>query len=681
MILEKNVIRLICLLFLSAIIASCSDTDEEKMPRSITLSVDKSNLKSNGNEIITFSVKANEKDITNKATVIYKEENTPLSGNTFSTNISGLYTFFASYEDLFSEDIQINAMPIILVLTADATSVKTNGKNAVTFSATADGENVTGNIEIFFKYGELETILEGAKFITDQEGAYEFYCKYNDIISNKITITAVPFTLTLKADQTSIRANGTDSVKFTVTEDSSDITDEAIIYRKDGENVIPLESSAFGTLQEGKYEFFAQYQKQISDPVSIEAIVSRLSLTSDYSTAKTGESITFKAISDGINDVSPDIILHITCNDNKETIEGNTFIPSTFGTYFIYASYDGRISNTIEVEIFPANIIVSADKNILKSTGDDFATFTVFADGKIIEDADIYLKGETDDIKISNNKFASNIEGSFSFYAQYADEKSELTEITVRFVNFVKQSCAMEIVATWCGYSPQMINAFHKVKELYSDQIQIISIHHSNSDLGSTDINAEDFMEQYVVNGTPYGIIDLDEVLSRSTEAIRVASQHMNHLHPARSGIAITSKKNDNNINVTLNIKVNKTDEYNVCAIIVEDNIVEEQTVYLNNSKDDVIHDKNFIHHSVATYIMPNTNLYTGKSLGTIQAGDEVTESFSIPLNKVISKYRSVKLSNCRVVAYTLKKDGDKYFINNTTTCSIDDSVDYIYED
>ena len=682
MILEKNVLRIICFLLLTALCTSCSNSDEAEQLKNITLSVDKNNFKSNGNEGVTFLVKANGKDITNDAHIIYKEENTPLSGNAFFTNIPGTYTFYATFEGLSSSEIQVNAMPVILILTADTTSIKTNRKSAVTFSATADGVDVTGNVEIFFNNGKSELLLEGNIFTTDQEDNYEFYCKYNDHISNKITIKAIPFTLILKADITIIKANGTEFVNFTVTEDDNDITNDAIIYRKEGDSAIPIESNVFGTTQEGAYDFFAQYQKQTSNPVSIQAEISRLTLTSDKTTAKTGENITFTTISDDVSDVSPDITLHIRSNDNEETIEGNVFTPSLFGKYFIYASYEGRNSNTVEIEVSPANVTLSVNKTAIKSTGADFATFTVSADGKVINDADIYLIREAGDIKINDNKFSSNIQGSFSFYAAYADTKSEITEITVSFVNFLKQSCAMEVVATWCGYSPQLINVFHQIHNSSSDQIQIISVHRSNSDLGSTDFNTEEFMEQYGANGTPFGIIDLHETLpSRSVEAIRVSNNRMKYLHPVTSGIAINSKISDASIDVTLNIKVSETDEYNICAIIVEDNVVKRQTVYLNNSKDNIVHDDNFVHQSVATYIMPNTNLYTGKSLGTIQAGDEVTESFSIPLTKVISKYHTVNHSNCRVIAYVLKKEDDKLFINNTTACPINGSVDYKYEE
>ena len=677
--LEKNVLLLICLI-MTAISTGCSKSNEEEKPQSITLSVDKSNFKSNGNEVVSFLVLANEKDITSSSRIIFKEENTPLSGNSFSTNIPGTYTFYATYEGLSSADVIVNAVPIVLILTADTFSIKTDGKSRVTFSVTADGENVTGNVEIFCKSGESETLIEGDKFSTDQEGSYEFYCKYKDQISNKITINAIPFTILLSTDKTKIKANGTDVVKFTVTADNEDITNEAIIYIKEGEDVIPLENNTFSTLKEGEYEFFAQYQKQTSGNVSIEALISRLSLTADKTTAKTGDNITFEAISDDIDYVSADITLYVTYEEKEETIKGNIFTPSIFGSYSIFASYDGRISNTIVVDIFPSIVTLSIDKATIKSIGTDYSTFTVSADGKQVNNADIFLKGETDDIKINNNKFSSNIQGRFSFYAQFENTKSELVEINVLHVNFLKQSCAFATVATWCGFSPQLISVFHDILRLYSDQIQTIAIPRSTSYLNSSYINGEEIVDHYNA-ATPSGIIDFEESFTYNIDDIRTSYSHMKYIHPVTSGIAVSSNTDNDNINVTLNIKVIDDNEYNVCAVIVEDNIKKEQVIYPNGSQENAIRDKEFIHHSVATYIMPNANLLTGKSLGVLQAGKEVTESFSIPANKTISTYRTVNISNCRVVAYVLKKEGDKFYINNAISCPINGSVDYKYEE
>ena len=687
--LESIIVKLSCILFLAGIMAGCSEKEKEKVietphPEVLMLFVDKNLLKSDGNDLVTFAVSADGNDISANAKLYYKTaENTPfeLSGKSFSTNISGTYLFYATYDGLTSQEIQIEAMAAFLMFSADTATVKVNGKSYVTFTLTADGEDVSDKTDIFRKNDDSDILLENNIFVPDEEGTYEFYCNFNGQLSESVTITAVPIVISLSSNESSLKANGKESVSFTVMEEDNDITNEAEIYLKTGDDNILIENHTFNTLQEGHYEFYARYLYQTSNTIDIEAVVSRLTLSADKTDIKFGETITFTAISDDVDDVSNDVTLHITFNDQTTTLNGSAFTPSFNGSFSVYATYDGKESNAVEIKVSPKIVMLTVDKSSLKSTGADIATFTLYVDDTRIDDADIYLVNPGGDIKISNGKFSSNLMGSYSFYALYEDSKSEVVTIDVTFVNFIRQTCAMAFVATWCGFSPEYMECFNQIRSLYSNQIQVILIHRSTSTLASTDIVPEDYLDANNITYTPYGIIDFREDLVRNVSRIYQAHRNIIQHYPAKSGIAITSQIKDNNMQVTLRIKVNETNEYSVGAIIVEDGVVRRQVVYYNNSHDDYEWKDNFVHYNVATYLMPGASIQSGKHLGLLQAGQEVTESFSIPVDKpVTTAGRVVKNANCRVVAYVFKKEGDNYFINNATTCPINGSVDYKYE-
>ncbi|MDR1221693.1 MAG: Omp28-related outer membrane protein [Tannerella sp.] len=599
---KNNISSPLYLLYAFAIAFSgCSDAEEEpEKLQNIILSVDKNELKSDGHDIVTFSIRADEKDISSdqEAEIMYREENRALSGNAFSTGISGTHRFYATYKGLQSPEVQVNARPPVLALSADATSLKANGKSAVTFSATLDGENVTGSAEIFYRDGDAEVVLENNTFTTGQTGSYEFYGRYGELVSNAVTVTATPFVLTLTSDRTAV---------------------------------------------------------------------------------KTGEEVTFTAISDEMDDVSASIALHITRNGSEEVFNSRLFIPSSFGSYSVYATFEERTSGAVEIEVTPASVTVSADKGSVMATGVDAATFSVFADGiQVADGAEIYRRGEPEDLRLAEHLFATNLEGAYTFYAQYAGIQSGDIRITASRAAFYGQSCAMEVVATWCGYSPQLITVFHEIKKQHSDRIQILSLHRSASGLESRDVDAEDFLTHYGWDVTPFGILDLSNVLLiRRVERIYELHQSMRRAFPATSGIAIVSEKTANSIQVEVNVKVNVTDEYRVYAFIVEDDVVKRQTIYTD---DQTVRDDNFVSQAVATYSMPGDyRPYEGKSLGVIQNGEMVAERFSIPLDKAVTD-RVINYSNCRVIAYTLKKNGDRYYINNVATCPVDGSVDYKYE-
>ncbi len=604
-ILENRIFTLSAfLLCLTGINTGCSESDkDEPPPQNVIISADKEIFKSDGNDLVTFSVTADGQDVSETAIVIYKgENNTTLSGNTFSTNIQGRYTFYASYKGVLSQELQLDAMSVILTLSVDKTSIQANGKDAVKFSAIADGQ---------------------------------------------------------------------------------DVTDESEIYIKGTGSDIKLASRTFSTKDEGTYEFYAKYHEQSSDIVTLKALVSNLKITPDRTKVKAGESITFTALSDHEDEVSSFVTLHVKQEKESEkwtTVNGNVFTPAAFGKYTIYATYEGRESEVVEIEVSAAQITLSADKTTLKSTGKDIAEFSVYVDNTEVYDADIILKNATEEVAIEESRFSSNLQGVYTFYAKYGDIESEELKITVNKTPFFKQSCAMQVVATWCGYSPQMMNAFQQVYETYSGHIQIISLHRSTSKLGSTEVDSEDFLEHYNETGIPLGIMDFERRLSRSAPFIYETHNTLKRLYPATSGIAIQSRKTENHIHVSLSVKANETNEYNVYAFIVEDNIIKKQLIYLNNSMDNSVWDDEYLHNGVAVYTMPEAKPYTGSSLGVIKEGQEAIKNFSVLL-KTVTDHRTIDYSNCRVVAYVLKKHEGKWIINNAATCSIEGSVDYKYDE
>jgi thiol-disulfide isomerase/thioredoxin len=595
------------------------------------------------------------------------------------TNIFGLLWALATILPGCSGADDAEKIPQSLVLSANKNELKSDGVEIVTFSIHADGKEVSTDSETVLIYKEENRILSDKTFSTHIAGTHHFYATYKNVGSPEIQITAIPVILTLASDKTSIKADGKDAVTFIVRADEDDVTNNAVVYRKEGEESIRLGSNTFITDKEGHHEFFAQYREQVSNTFSLEAILPRLSITPDKTSIRTGENVTFTAISDDVNDVSSSITLYITRDGQEEILNGPIFTPSLFGIYSIYATFEERRSNITEIEVTPASVALSVDKSSLRSTGADIATFFVHADGAETDDAEIFMKGEPEDLKLAGKQFSTHLSKTYTFYAQYAGVRSEDLNITVYPVNFYKQSCAMEFVATWCKYSPQMISAFHQVRERYSDHIQILSLHRSSSALESTNVDVDKFQLYYGRSDTPFGIMDFNDLLTRRPDEIQKSYQSLKIKFPATSGIAILSKKTDNRIDITLKVRVNETNEYSVYAFVVEDDVTARQLTFGNSSNDPVWND-NYVHHAVATYAMPDAQPYTGKSLGILQNGEEAVENFSIPLDNAVTK-RTVNYSNCRVIAYILKKSGDHFYINNTASCPINGSIDYKYEE
>jgi|GEM_PF-4524234 len=649
----------------------------------VTLSVDKKIIKSDGVDCITFSVLADNVDVSETAMIIYENEGEKtVAESVFATNIPGTYMFYSIYESVSSDTIKVEVLSANLSLGSDVTTIKADGISNVTFSVTEYDEDITEIAEIYYiGDDETEIKLEGNVFNTTAEGVYKFFGKHKENVSDTISIEVMPLILTLVPDVLTIRANGIDVVSFTVIFDGEDISESATVYVKNGNNDYVINNNAFSTEKDGMYGFYAIYNDKKSESVTVEAIISKLVITPDKETVRAGTNISFTAISNDEDDVSSEIELVIIKDGNEEVVKGNNFTPPTFGNYSIFARYEDKVSKTIHMNIFVGNVIINVDKTELKSTNSDFAQFTVFADGIRVDDAEVFVKNAYGDQKLVENKFSTGVFDTYLFYAKFQDLKSGDVSVRVNKTPFIKRSCVMAVVSSYCGWSAEMIeicNIIHNSE--ISERILPVALHVPPSRLVSLDIDGDFILEMYnQIGKVPLGVMDFDRRLFRNIGDFENSHTVMHQFHPVTSGVAITSKLNSNSIDVTLRIKANEVGNYSIGVVIVEDNVMQGQTIYPGGDKDKFYIDYSFVHNGVATFIRPGTSVYPGKLLGSLGGGREVTESFSIDLNRKIVD-RDVNYNNCRVVAYVMKNEGSKYFINNAATCPVNGSVGYNHE-
>ena len=156
----------------------------------LVLNVDKKTIDADGVQTATFTTTVDNVEV--EATIYNAKDNTALSGKTFSTTEVGVYTFYAKYEELTSNEVQVTAKMVIveeekpIVLEASVTTIKANGIDSATLTAIQDGGNVTSKCTIYAN----GSIVNGNKFATTAPGEYVIYATKGDIKSNEITITA-----------------------------------------------------------------------------------------------------------------------------------------------------------------------------------------------------------------------------------------------------------------------------------------------------------------------------------------------------------------------------------------------------------------------------------------------------------------------------------------------------------
>lgn len=120
--------NLLLTLLLSASLYACGNSSGEDpvpvIPGEIELLSDRTQMRSDGNDAVTFTVNVTDKagvvhDVTDYAEIYWNYEKTPLESNMFSTEKAGEYVFYAIYGLEVSDELVISAINDIPELPAD----------------------------------------------------------------------------------------------------------------------------------------------------------------------------------------------------------------------------------------------------------------------------------------------------------------------------------------------------------------------------------------------------------------------------------------------------------------------------------------------------------------------------------------------------------------------------------
>ena len=267
----KKLFGLFALLSLAVGFTACEKVDNKgdvTTPTTITLAVDKGEILADGKEFATFTV-----DVAD-AQIICLNDNSVLSGTTFKTTTVGEYRFAAIKGGVKSNEVKVvaKALKKEVVLTADKSEIVADNNDAVTFTVTVDGVNVTAEAVITnVNYGSA---IEGATFVTDVAGEFIFQARFEGENSNQVVVTAtgveqpVQKNLSLAVSAMRIKADGVESVTFTAMYGEEDVTATCAIQTTAG---LSVENGVFTTTEAGTYNFYALYDNVRSNTVSVDA--------------------------------------------------------------------------------------------------------------------------------------------------------------------------------------------------------------------------------------------------------------------------------------------------------------------------------------------------------------------------------------------------------------------------
>ncbi len=271
----KRLFQIFTIAALALGFTACEQPDDTTNSGEVTISLtgDKSEIVADGIDKVVFTALVNGK--TNDAVqIINLKNNTIVNNSTFTTTEAGDYLFKAVYNNKSSDAFKVTATAPVaptLLLSADRNELIANGTDAITFSATLNGEDVTSQCTI--TNVATNEALTGATFTTEVAGEYTFVAKYGAYTSNQILVSAyadqqAQISLTLKASKMRIKADGEDKVVFTVLYGEEDVTNSCVI--QSGSSLVEV-GAEFATTTPGTYKFNALYDEKTSNTVVIDA--------------------------------------------------------------------------------------------------------------------------------------------------------------------------------------------------------------------------------------------------------------------------------------------------------------------------------------------------------------------------------------------------------------------------
>ncbi|MBQ8760404.1 MAG: IdeS/Mac family cysteine endopeptidase [Bacteroidales bacterium] len=245
---------------------------EPEIPITITASTD--TIIADGVDAVIFTVAEGRRNITNEIDIFVNGNK--IDGNKFTTTVAGEYTAYAKRGDVTSNEISFFAKEVEepeepekpIELYASKTNIIADGTDAVTFTVKQDNNEVTSESEIYVNGNKIN----GNTFTTTVAGNYEVYAKKGELVSNEINIFAEEYIepekpIVLSASTTSITANGSDAVVFTVMQDGDNVTNVSEIYV----NNILISGNQFSTFTPGTYTAFAKKNEVTSNEITFTA--------------------------------------------------------------------------------------------------------------------------------------------------------------------------------------------------------------------------------------------------------------------------------------------------------------------------------------------------------------------------------------------------------------------------
>lgn len=307
-----------------------------------------------------------------------------------------------------------------------------------------------------------------------------------------------------------------------------------------------------------------------------------ISLSADQTNVLTGETIMFTVTGNNDNNVTSSATISVDGN----AISGNSFTPTSDGTYNVVATYNDLTSNTVQITVTSqiTSITLSAYFTTVM-VGEDIV-FSVNSNGGANLTSQAVITHEGNDI--GGSTFTTTAAGTFEFVATYEGLTSNTLQVTVQEppTKFAKNVLIEDYTGTWCGYCPRVAYGIELVLA-ETDNAVPVAIHRgsTNPSSGSYDpynFNAGVLEDMIDLQGYPTAM--LNRTIEWSYPEPSNVDQAVNLTSgDADLGLALSPVINGNNISIDVNVKFGglfSSNNIKLVVYVLEDDLIFNQTNY-----------------------------------------------------------------------------------------------------
>ena len=395
--------------------------------------------------------------------------------------------------------------------------------------------------------------------------------------------------------------------------------------------------------------------------------VTGITLSSDVTAVLVGETITFTVTTNTDENVSSSAVITV----GGTALSGNTFIPTTAGTFSVMATYNSLTSNAINVSVDAELTSITLSTNSSNLFQGDNIVFVVTGDTG--EDLTSQASILYNDINIGGHVFTTSSYGQHEFVATYDGFTSNTLQVNVQEppTKFNKRVLIEDYTGTWCGYCPRVAYGIELVKSQTSEAITV-AIHR-----GSTNSSSGSYDPYNFSAGALENIINLEgyptAMLNRTTlwnypEPNNVSQVTGLASGDADLGLALTPTLNGNTITLDVQVKFGgqfTSTNAKLVVYILEDGLNYNQANYTSyyGGQNPIA---NFQHNDVLRAVLTDLLGDTIPS-SEIVAENVYTKSFSVAVPSNVTNS-----SNIRVVAFVV--DGNSNGALNVRSAHFGDS-------